>query len=160
MSLEFYTKTLYEKGNGVLTDAVMLITTENDARAFYLGYLEFMRLQGMDGVAAEAVAQGNIGWCFGAGMSTAMVAAWHRVIGPGVPVHSRHAEVEVRLREALVQYVAHLAETMMYAAQALEGSSESEPRDVMLLNTIRNQAEHLQQMMEILDAELRRKGWR
>lgn len=66
--------------------AVTRVTSEEDARAFYEGYVAWLKDRPDLSAPAEAVARADIGWCFGEGMCNDSIAMWVRACGASHPV--------------------------------------------------------------------------
>lgn len=77
---------------GELVSAVMRIDNENEAKAFYDGYVEHLgKLPDLEH-EPKRIAQSNIGWCFGEGMAPERIGMWvdvcnatHPVFGTSMP---------------------------------------------------------------------------
>jgi hypothetical protein len=67
-------------------DAIFSIDNEQDARAFYEGYVQHISEQPDLKDDPVYVVQSNIGWMFGEGMSDEMRAMWIRVCDASHPV--------------------------------------------------------------------------
>lgn len=64
---------------GDFISAVFSVETLDEAKEFYAGYLVY--LKPLDRTESEEnVAQSNIGWCFGEGMSDEKIALWKSAI--------------------------------------------------------------------------------
>src|SRR4051812_10595757 len=61
-----------------LIKAVLKIKNETDARDFFDGYMDHLKIvESSD--RALSIARSNIGWCFGEGMSPDKITMWRRV---------------------------------------------------------------------------------
>ena len=78
---------------GEIIQEVLRIDTPEEARRFYQQYVDHIRktqevsraISGTYGTPEE-VAQSNIGWCYGEGMSVLRKAMWYAVTGAEHPV--------------------------------------------------------------------------
>jgi hypothetical protein len=63
-----------------LIEAVLAIDCDEDARAFYRGYLAWLAAHLPEDAEniPNKIACDNIGWCFGEGMSRERIAMWRR----------------------------------------------------------------------------------
>lgn len=73
---EFKERTPARHTIGDLISAVMAIDNEADAQEFYQSYVEWLDQQPDRTQPARFVADANIGWCFGEGMSEERKAMW------------------------------------------------------------------------------------
>lgn len=95
-----------KEGNGLtigeLISAVFSVKNKEDAKAFYKGYLEWLRgLPKLDG-EPEHIARRNIGWCFGEGMAPDKIKMWseaceavHPIFGISMPTPQEALKVGI-----------------------------------------------------------------
>jgi len=108
-----------EKSVGAFITDVLAIKSEDDARAFFDVYVEYLRGELNEPSEAVDTARKNIGWCFGEGMAPEMRAMWrdacmayHPVFGgmrrkpgpqeafeAGVRLGSLHGDLETHLKK-------------------------------------------------------------
>jgi hypothetical protein len=69
-----------------LGHSIMEIHKEEDAKEFLAGYLPWLEAQADLDTSALHVAQSNIGWFFGEGMSETDKAMWRNLIGASHPI--------------------------------------------------------------------------
>jgi hypothetical protein len=72
---------------GEFIRAVFSINNELDAHSFYNGYIEWLnKLPDDEHFTKIEIAQRNIGWCFGEGMSSNKIDMWRKVCNAFHPV--------------------------------------------------------------------------
>ena len=86
--LEFFETSTCGHTMGHVMDAVFRIRNPEDAARFYRGYVEYLKTKvDLDpGGSAEQIAKSNIGFCFGEGMPSKLIAMWIKVCGATHPV--------------------------------------------------------------------------
>lgn len=86
---EFKERTPSRHFIGDFISAVMVIDNEADALEFYRGYIDYLEIQPDRTQPAKTVADANIGWCFGEGMSEERKAMWSRCTTASHPIFGR-----------------------------------------------------------------------
>lgn len=109
---------LREHNLGEFISAVFSVDNEKDAKEFYDGYVEYLKVElakkpDPHGMTAEQIARGNVGWCFGEGMQQKKVAMWskigasHPVFGVSVPTPTEAVDMGVKKGETMRKAVQH-----------------------------------------------------
>ena len=100
---DFKERTPERHNIGDFIGAVMAISTEEEATEFYRGYIDFLEVQPDRTHPAEYVADANIGWCFGEGMSAEKQAMWSKCTTASHPIFGRTTPTSKEAFEAGVK---------------------------------------------------------
>lgn len=89
---------------GDFISAVLAVDNEQDAAAFYDGYVAFLEVAPDRTEPADSVARANIGWCFGEGMTSDRVQIWRQVCNASHPVFGVANPTPTEAFEAGIRY--------------------------------------------------------
>lgn len=85
-SWHFKPRTVANHTIGDFIGAVFSIDNEEDAKAFYASYVDYLSGIPNPKHTPEEIANSNIGWCYGEGMTTEKIRMWNKATDARHPV--------------------------------------------------------------------------